>query len=148
MSSKDREQWGPMIVGVIPRQHPEVVVRASLLAERLGRVIVFAYVGPKSHLTAWNLTVRMTDLSVPPPDVEEDMSANARGIRTSIGTLSAESTATWILRIVGGEPWAGLDRLASGAPGSMAVIGPREPKCGAHLSELLNGARASRLTSH
>ncbi|GAA1499254.1 universal stress protein [Paeniglutamicibacter kerguelensis] len=139
---------GPLIVGVIPRQHPDVVSQAAFLAEQLGRTIIFVFVEPKSHLAAWNLTVRMTDLPVPPMEIEVDMSADAAGIFTAIGDLMVDSSATWILRIVGGEPWVALIRLADEAAGSMFVVGTREPHFGAHLAEFLNGAVVSRLATH
>ena len=119
---------GPLIVGVIPRQHPGVVAQAAFLAEELGRRIVFVFVEPRSHLAAWNLTVRMTDLPVPPPEIEEDMSDEAAELFTALGSLMAGSPAAWILRIVGGEPWVALGRLADEARGSMFVVGTREPK--------------------
>lgn len=126
MSLNEMELRGPLIVGVIPRQHPEVVAQAAFLAEQLERTIIFAYVEPKSYLTEMNLTVRMTDLPVPPREIEEDMSADAAGIFAAIGALMVDSSATWILRIMGGEPWVALVRLADEARGSMFVVGTRK----------------------
>ena len=37
MSVDGENLRGPLIVGVIPRQHPGVVAQAAFLAERLGR---------------------------------------------------------------------------------------------------------------
>lgn len=139
---------GPLIVGVIPRQHPGVVAQAAFLAEELGRRIVFVFVEPRSHLAAWNLTVRMTDLPVPPPEIAEDMSDEAAEIFTALGSLMAGSPAAWVLRIVGGEPWVALGRLADEARGSMFVVGTRDPRLGAHLAGFLAGAVASRLVAH
>ena len=114
---------GPLIVGVSLRQHPEVVSQAAFLAERLGRTIVFVFVEPRSSLAAWNLTIRMTDLPVPPPEIAEDMSDEATELFTAIGALMAGSQAAWILRIAGGETWVALGRLADEVRGSMFVVG-------------------------
>ncbi|MFF5794705.1 universal stress protein [Paeniglutamicibacter sp. NPDC012692] len=148
MSLNEVDRRGPLIVGVIPGQHPEVVAQASLLAEQLERTIIFVYVEPLSHSRSWNLTVMMNDLPVPPLEIEEDMSTNAFKIFTTLGALMGSSSATWILRIVGGEPWTALIRLASENHGSMFVVGTRKLNSGAHTSESLNGAVAAHLTDH
>lgn len=148
MSSNEASSWGPLIVGVIPKQHPEVIAQASVLAQQLDRAIIYAYVEPNSYLTEWNLKENIRELSLHPGDVDEDMTANAMLILSQIETQMSDSTAKWSLRILAGEVWKALARLASEADASMIIVGTREPTLGAHVSQLLNGATASHLTFH
>jgi nucleotide-binding universal stress UspA family protein len=135
-------------VGVIPRQHPEVIEQAMVLAERLDRGIIFAYVDPRSYLTEWNLREDIRDQSLHPRDFDEDMTADALDILAGIETRMAGRAASWTLRILAGETWKALARLASETHASMIIVGTREPTFGAHVSQLLNGATASHLTAH
>lgn len=148
MSSNDGSAVGPLIVGVIPKQHPEVIAQASVLAQQLDRAIIYAYVEPNSYLTEWNLKEDIRDQSLHPRDVDEDMTADASEILADTETRMADSTADWSLRILAGEVWKALARLASETDASMIIVGTREPTLGAHVSQLLNGATASHLTSH
>lgn len=148
MSSNDGASWGPLIVGVIPKQHPEVIAQATVLAQQLDRDIIYAYVEPNSYLTEWNLKDNIREQSLHPRDVDEDMTANAMEILSQIETQMSDSTAKWGLRILAGETWKALARLASEADASMIIVGTREPTFGAHVSQLLNGATASHLTFH
>lgn len=148
MSSNDAATRGPLIVGVIPKQHPEVIAQASVLAQQLDRAIIYAYVEPNSYLTEWNLKEDIRDQSLHPLSVDEDMTADATEILSHIEALMAGGTATWTLRILAGETWKALARLASEADASMIIVGTREPTFGAHVSQLLNGATASHLTMH
>ena len=148
MSSNGADAWGPLIVGVIPKQHPEVIAQASVLARQLDRAIIYAYVEPNSYLTEWNLKEDIRDQSLHPRDVDEDMTADAMEILSNIETQMSDSTATWSLRILAGEIWKALARLASETQASMIIVGTREPTFGAHVSQMLNGATASHLTVH
>lgn len=148
MSSNDGSAVGPLIVGVIPKQHPEVITQASVLAQQLDRAIIYAYVEPNSYLTEWNLKEDIRDQSLHPREVDEDMTADAVMILADIEARMAESTAPWSLRILAGEVWKALARLASEAEASMIIVGTREPTFGSHVSQLLNGATASHLTAH
>ena len=113
MSSNGAATWGPLIVGVIPKQHPEVIAQASVLARQLDRAIIYAYVEPNSYLTEWNLKEDIRDQSLHPRDVDEDMTADAMEILSNIETQMSDSAATWSLRILAGEIWKALARLAS-----------------------------------
>ncbi|WP_411732444.1 universal stress protein [Paeniglutamicibacter sp.] len=148
MSPNDAAPWGPLIVGVIPKQHPEVIAQALVLAEQLDRGIVFAYVDPNSYLTEWNFKEDITDQSLHPCDIDEDMTADALEILAGIEAIMVGSTPAWTLRILAGEIWKAMARLASETHASMIIVGTRGPTFGAHVSRLLNGATAAHLTAH
>lgn len=148
MTSNDETSWGPLIVGVVPNQHPEVITQTSELAQQLDRAIIYAYVEPNSYLTEWNLKGDIREQSLHPRDIDEDMTADATEILSQIETQMAGSTAKWGLRILAGEVWKALARLASEADASMIIVGTREPTFGAHVSQMLNGATASHLAAH
>lgn len=139
---------GPLVVGVVLRQHPEVIAQASLLAGQLGRSILFAFVQPNSYLTEWNLKENITEQSLHPEDLDEDMTADAMDILAAIEAQMADSAVAWTLRILAGEPWKALARLASESRGSMIILGSRKPGVGAQISEWLGGATAGHLTAH
>ncbi|MDO2934121.1 universal stress protein [Paeniglutamicibacter sulfureus] len=139
---------GPLVVGVVPRQHPEVIAQASLLAGQLGRSILFAFVQPNSYLTEWDLKGNITDQSLHPGDLDDDMTADALGILDAIEAQMADCAIVWTLRILAGEPWKALARLASESRGSMIIVGTRKPGVGAQVSEWLGGATASHLAAH
>ncbi|MCV9992745.1 universal stress protein [Paeniglutamicibacter sp. ZC-3] len=148
MSPKGGGTWGPLIVGVIPRQHPEVISHGLVLAEQLDRAMIFAYVETNSYLTEWNLQEDIRDLSLHPRDLDEDMTADALEILAVVEARMEGSSTVWTLRILAGEIWKALARLASETDASMIIVGTRKPTFGAHVSQLLNGATASHLAAH
>jgi len=148
MAENKTSSLGPLIVGVTPQQHPEVIAEAAALSQQLGRPVIFAFVEPNSYLTEWNLKEDIRDQSLHPRDVDEDMSAAAQEVFSAIESHMDGGASSWSLRILAGEVWKALTRLASEADASMIIVGTREPTIGAHISQVLNGATASHLTEH
>lgn len=145
MTSNYAQIQGPLIVGIIPQQHPEVLRQAAALAHQLKCPIIFAYVRPDSYLTEWDFTRDITQRSLHPDDLDDDNTTEALALLTSIETHMADSTIVWNLRILAGEPWRALDRLAADSAASMIIVGTRRPTVSSRLSMLVGESTGAHL---
>ena len=137
---------GPLVVGVIPNQHPEVVLEARALSDALGRPIAFAYVEPTSYLIEWDLKSDIEYQSLHPNRVDEDISADVMLILANLRTVMEGARLPWNLRVLAGDPAKALARLARELRASMIIVGTREPGVGPMVSEFLGGSTAAHLT--
>ncbi len=114
----------PLVVGVLPDQHVEVLQTARTLAEQMGVPLVCAYVDEASYLVEWDPPSRETHrMSLHPEKDDEDVAA----VRGDLGKAIAEAmdggTADWTLRLLAGDPARALGRLASDIDASMIIVG-------------------------
>jgi nucleotide-binding universal stress UspA family protein len=137
---------GPLVVGVIPNQHPEVVLEARALSDALNRPIIFAYVEPNSYLVEWDLKSDIEYLSLHPREIDEDMSADVVLILATLWRAMEDAALPWRFRVLAGDPARALARLARESRASMIIVGTREPGAGPLLSEFLGGSTAAHLT--
>ena len=136
---------GPLVVGVIPNQHPEVVLEARALSDALNRPIVFAYVEPNSYLVEWDLKSDIEYLSLHPREIDEDISADVALILATLWKMMDGAALPWRFRVLAGDPAKALARLARETRASMIVVGTREPGAGPLLAEFLGGSTAAHL---
>jgi len=136
---------GPLVVGVVPNQHPEVVLEARALSEALDRPLVFAYVEPNSYLIEWDLKSDIGYQSLHPGELDEDISADVVLILAALRRAMNGSTQPWRLRVLAGDPAKALARLAAQVRASLIVVGTREPGVGPMVSEFLGGSTAAHL---
>ncbi|WP_458108117.1 universal stress protein [Arthrobacter sp. R3-55] len=138
----------PLVVGVLPDQHVEVLQTARTLAERLGVPLVCAYVDEASYLVEWDPSREAHRMSLHPEKDDVDVEA----VRDDLGKVIAEAmdggTAEWTLRLLAGDPARALGRLASDINASMIIVGTPEPGLGHRISEALNGSVAAWLSHH
>ncbi|WP_345152604.1 universal stress protein [Arthrobacter ginkgonis] len=134
------------MVGIIPNQHPEVVMEARALSDALNRPIIFAYVEPNSYLVEWDLKSDIEYLSLHPQEIDEDISADVALILATLWRAMEGAALPWRFRVLAGDPAKALARLAREARASMIVVGTREPGVGPLLSEFLGGSTAAHLT--
>ncbi|BCW65096.1 universal stress protein [Paenarthrobacter sp. MSM-2-10-13] len=138
----------PLVVGVLPDQHVEVLQTARTLAEQLGVPLVCAYVDEASYLVEWDPSRETHRMSLHPEKDDEDVAV----IRDDLGKAIAEAmdggTADWTLRLLAGDPARALGRLASDIDASMIIVGSPEPGLGHRISEALNGSVAAWLSHH
>jgi nucleotide-binding universal stress UspA family protein len=137
---------GPLVVGVIPNQHPEVVLEARALSDALNRPIIFAYVEPNSYLVEWDLKSDIEYLSLHPKEIDEDISADVALILATLWKVMEGAALPWRFRVLAGDPAQALARLARESRASMIIVGTREPGPGPLLSEFLGGSTAAHLT--
>ena len=136
---------GPLVVGVVPNQHPEVVLEARALSDALGRPIIFAYVEPNSYLVEWDLKSDIEYLSLHPKEIDEDISADVALILADLWRAMEGAALPWRFRALAGDPAKALARLARESRASMIIVGTREPGPGPLLSEFLGGSTAAHL---
>lgn len=138
----------PLVVGVLPDQHVEVLQTARTLAEQLGVPLVCAYVDEASYLVEWDPARETHRMSLHPEKDDEDVAA----VRSDLGKLIGEAmdggSADWTLRLLAGDPARALGRLAEDIHASMIIVGTPEPGLGHRISEALNGSVAAWLSHH
>lgn len=148
MSSESFSGRVPIVVGVLPNQHPEVLQTARDLAIKMNAPLVCAYVDEASYLVEWDPAKETHRASLHPEKDDADIAA----VRTELKELVASQTdgrsVDWTLRLLAGDPARALGRLAHDVHASMIIVGTPEPGLGHRISEALNGSVASWLSHH
>ncbi len=138
----------PLVVGVLPDQHVEVLQTARTLAEQLGVPLVCAYVDEASYLVEWDPSRETHRMSLHPEKDDEDVAAVRGDLSKAIAETMDGGTTDWTLRLLAGDPARALGRLASDIDASMIIVGSPEPGLGHRISEALNGSVAAWLSHH
>ena len=138
----------PLVVGVLPDQHVEVLQTARTLAEQLGVPLVCAYVDEASYLVEWDPARETHRMSLHPEKDDEDVAAVRSDLGKLIGAAMDGGSADWTLRLLAGDPARALGRLAEDIHASMIIVGTPEPGLGHRISEALNGSVAAWLSHH
>ncbi|MGF6835613.1 nucleotide-binding universal stress UspA family protein [Paenarthrobacter sp. TE4293] len=138
----------PLVVGVLPDQHVEVLQTARTLAERLGVPLVCAYVDEASYLVEWDPSRETHRMSLHPEKDDADVEAVRGGLGRTIAEAMDGGSAEWTLRLLAGDPARALGRLAADINASMIIVGTPEPGLGHRISEALNGSVAAWLSHH
>ncbi|MCU1517411.1 MAG: universal stress protein UspA [Pseudarthrobacter sp.] len=141
----------PLLVGVIPDQHPEVLRTATTLAARLSAPLLCAYVDEASYLVEWDPARSTHRLSLHPEKDDEDVRAVTLEIKAviedAVGAASGPPV-DWTLRTLAGDPARALARLAAEANAPMIIVGTSERGLAHRISEALNGSVAAWLSHH
>jgi nucleotide-binding universal stress UspA family protein len=153
MTSDPFSGTSPLLAGIAPKQHPEVLQTAAILAARLGRPLLCAYVDEASYLVEWDPARSAHRLSLHPDADDEDIRAVASELRASIEAAVAKVPAEaghteWTFRILAGDPARALARLAAENNVPMIVVGTSERGFSHRLTEALNGAVGTWLVHH
>jgi nucleotide-binding universal stress UspA family protein len=143
----------PLLVGIAPKQHPEVLQAAAALAARLGTPLLCAYVDEASYLVEWDPARSAHRLSLHPDTDDEDIrtvtSELTAAIEAGIAKVPAgKGRPEWVLRTLAGDPARALARLAAEANAPMIIVGTSERGFSHRLSEALNGSVGAWLTHH
>ncbi|TAP44736.1 universal stress protein [Arthrobacter sp. S39] len=141
----------PLLVGVMPDQHPEVLRTATQLAARLSAPMLCAYVDEASYLVEWDPARSAHRLSLHPEKDDEDVRAVTMGIRAviedAVGT-AGDPAVNWTLRTLAGDPARALARLAAETNAPMIIVGTSERGLAHRISEALNGSVGAWLSHH
>ncbi|WP_066288729.1 universal stress protein [Arthrobacter sp. B6] len=141
----------PVLVGVIPDQHPEVLRTATQMAARLSAPLLCAYVDEASYLVEWDPARSAHRLSLHPEKDDAEVRAVTMEIRAviedAVGATGSPSL-DWTLRTLAGDPARALARLAAETNAPMIVVGTSERGLAHRISEALNGSVASWLSHH
>lgn len=143
----------PLLVGVLPKQHPEVLDTAATLATRLGVPLLCAYVDEASYLVEWDPARSAHRLSLHPEQNSDDIRAITTEVRTVIERAVTDAArggapVEWTLRTLAGDPARALARLAAESNVPMIIVGTSERGLTHRLSEMLNGSVGLWLTHH
>lgn len=134
---------GPILVGVMPGQHPVVVEQAAQMAARLGRPMVCAY----ADATVYPVDGSAGGPSAPidPDGVDEAIEAIPGSLKASLAAQLAGAGVEWSLVPLAGEPAHALAREAHELGAAMIVVGTRDHTLTAALKEMTSGSVARHL---
>ncbi|WP_131683469.1 universal stress protein [Pseudarthrobacter sp. YALA5] len=143
----------PLLVGVMPKQHPEVLKTAATLAARLSAPLVCAYVDEASYLVEWDPARSAHRLSLHPEQNDEDIRAVTNELKADIERSLAAVPAgspqvEWTLRTLAGDPARALARLAAESNAPMIIVGTSEKGLSHRIAEALNGSVGHWLAHH
>lgn len=138
----------PLVVGVLPGQHPEVLQSATNLADKMGVPLLCAYVDEASYLVEWDPARSAHRMSLHPDKDDADVRAVNEELRGTVGSACAGKSVEWTLRILSGDPARALGRVAAEANAAMIIVGTPERGLGHRISAALNGSVAAWLTHH
>ena len=138
----------PLLVGVVPGQHPEVLQTAATLAQRLSAPLLCAYVDEASYLVEWDPARSAHRLSLHPDKNDDDIRSLTNDLKSAIGSAIPSASPEWTLRTLAGDPARALGRLATEVNAPMIIVGTPEKGFGHRITELLNGSVAAWLTHH
>ncbi|WP_314192204.1 universal stress protein [uncultured Arthrobacter sp.] len=138
----------PLLVGMVPGQHPEVLKTAVGLAQKLSAPLLCAYVDEASYLVEWDPARSAHRLSLHPDRDDDDIRSVTTALKSVIGSAVQDGGPAWTLRTLAGDPARALGRLASEVNAPMIIVGTPERGFGHRVTELLNGSVAAWLTHH
>jgi nucleotide-binding universal stress UspA family protein len=143
----------PLLVGIMPGQHPEVLQTAAALAARLGTPLVCAYVDEASYLVDWDPARSAHRLSLHPETDDDKVRALTTGLEAEIqGVVDklapGAGTLKWTLQTLSGDPARAIGQLAAQTNAPMIIVGTSERGFTHRLSEALNGSVGAWLAHH
>ena len=103
----------PLVVGVVPGQHPEVLQTAASLAKSLAAPLICAYVDEASYLVEWDPARSAHRLSLHPDADDARIRATAQELRSVVEALCVPLGIDWTLRTLAGDPARAIGRLAA-----------------------------------
>lgn len=142
----------PLLVGIMPKQHPEVLQAAATLAARLAAPLVCAFVDEASYLVEWDPARSAHRLSLH-PDADDDMLAVTKELKAQVQAAadklgSAGAVLEWSFRTLSGDPARALGQLAAEVDAPIIIVGTSERGFSHRLSEALNGSVGAWLSHH
>ncbi|MGN7201677.1 universal stress protein [Arthrobacter sp. SAFR-044] len=142
----------PLLVGLMPKQHPEVIEAAAALAARLAAPLVCAYVDEASYLVEWDPARSAHRLSRH-PDADDDMPALAAELKAQVQATVDKLPAgggrpEWSFRTLTGDPARALGQLAAEVDATIIIVGTSERGLSHRLSEALGGSVGAWLSHH
>lgn len=143
----------PLLVGVIPNQHPEVLRTAAEMAAKLSTPLVCAYVDEASYLVEWDPARSAHRLSLHPEKDDDDIRAVTTDLEKVIEAAMNDAAAggapvEWSLRTLAGDPARALARLAAESDAPMIIVGTSERGVAHRIAEALNGSVGAWLSHH
>lgn len=153
MAAEESASLSPLLVGVVPGQHPEVLATAASLAARLGVPLACAYVDEASYVVEWDPARSAHRLSQHPDADDADMAALTAGLQDAIttavsGARGSAAAPPWRLQTLTGDAARALGRQAAELEALMIIVGTSERGLAHRISEALNGSVGTWLSHH
>ena len=139
---------GPVLVGVVDGQRPEVVRTAAQLASGLGAPLLLLTVVADPYLVGEYVDPMTGGIPVglvPRSGSTGSGPVEPPGLREALGEALAGTDVEWTLRTVEGEPALALTDVAEEVDARMIVVGTRDPGVLAGIAEFLSGSVAVHL---
>ena len=137
----------PVLVGVFPGQHPEVLETAARLASVLRQDLVCAYALTGLDMTEWNVKTSI-DFDALHRDEREELGAEAiEDLQRRIGETLAAYPMPWTLRILVGEAAGALGDFAVELGSSYLVVGSPRGKRRAFSRSRFSASTLARVLS-
>ncbi|SMH51125.1 Nucleotide-binding universal stress protein, UspA family [Rathayibacter oskolensis] len=138
---------GPVLVGVVDGQRPEVVRTAARFASGLGAPLLLLTVVPDPYLVG-DYIDPVTG-GIPIGLVQRGGGAEGPAVppslRQAMEEALADSDVQWTLRAAEGEPALALTDVAEKSDARMIVVGTRDSGVLASIAEFLSGSVAVHL---
>src|SRR6478609_3951789 len=94
----------PLVVGVVPGQHPEVLQTAAMLAKSLAAPMICAYVDEASYLVEWDPARSAHRLSRHPDADNARIRETTQKLQSVLEERCAGLGVEWSLRTLAGDP--------------------------------------------
>lgn len=138
----------PVLVGVCPRQHPEVLRTAADLAAGLDRNLVCAYAVTGLDRSEWN-TKAGIDFDALTEDQRRELGGTViETLQHRLAEALAFSAMAWSLRILVGEPAEALGEFALSQGTWILVVGSPGTKRSPFRGSGLQRSTLARLLQH
>ncbi|WP_026555193.1 universal stress protein [Arthrobacter sp. 35W] len=139
---------GPVLVGLMPGQGRDVVVRAAELAATLGVPLLGAFVDPSSYLLEWTPGGHVDPLSLAPTlDPDDEAVQDAKDLEDLLSRVALEHGVEASFRVVAGDRAMAIGRLAEAVGAAVIVVGTRRPGLAARAEEMVGGSVVHKLTT-
>lgn len=148
MSPENISGPSPLVVGVLPGQHPEVLHTAAALAKNLAVPMICAYVDEASYLVEWDPARSAHRLSLHPETDDDKIRAVTQELQSTVAAACEGLGIDWTLRTLAGDPARAIGRLAAESNAGMIIVGTPERGLGHRISAALNGSVAAWLSHH
>lgn len=137
----------PVVVGIVPDQHPLVVRTAVMLAAANGAGLHLGYADPSRYVVDEGAdgTVRHAPLD---PDSDDETWRDTSEALARWANELVNGEVPWSFTYLAGRPDRALTHLARAVDAAAIVVGTRPPGAGARLKEFLEGSVAAHLSHH
>ena len=143
MSDEERLD-GPVVLGVEWNFSEHLIRTAALLAASMEEHLICAFVDPASYLTEWAPVDQRTALSLD-PTINEEAEFPSEHLQQKLEAILGSPGQTWSFRMLNGDVWKALSRLAENTGASLLVVGARQPSSLAWLDRVLEGSVSATL---
>lgn len=138
----------PLVVGVVPGQHPLVVRTAVALAVAMGSPrLRLAYADPARYVVAEHADGGVQHAAID-PDADDETWRDTLDALTRWARDVVADEVDWRLDYLAGRPDRALTHLARAVDAAAIVVGTRAPGSAARWKELVEGSVSAHLSHH